>query len=372
MLYTRDCGNELLKYGIIIVINKLLIPNATILEVKMTTLKDIAKEANVSVTTVSNVIHGNHKRVAPETVEKINMIIDRDNYVPNMTARSLVNKSSKIIGVINHVVPGKGGNFISDPFNSAVIDGIEEKLRESGYYLMVRIVYSEDDLFLLLRNWNIDGLILIGLFQDEFFERLMKAAVPFVLIDSYVDNHQVLNIGLDDCKGGYIATKYLIDKGHRNIVFASPIIKRNGVVEERFKGYNMALEDANIPFNDKNVYQQEIAIAEGIELGHKLSFRKDISAIFATADILAAGIISGLIEGGKRVPEDFSVIGFDDLYISSLTAPRLTTIHQDILEKGRVAVESLISVIEGATIKDYNVILPFTLVERHSVKNIKK
>jgi LacI family transcriptional regulator len=338
----------------------------------MVTLKDIAKEANVSVTTVSNVIHGNHKRVAQETVEKIKMIIEETNYVPNMTARSLVNKLSKIIGVINHVVPEKSGNFISDPFHSVVIEGIEEELREKGYYLMVRTVYSEDELFSLLRNWNIDGLILIGLFQDEFFEKLMNAGVPFVLIDSYIDNHKVLNIGLEDCNGGYMATKYLIDKGHRNIVFASPIIKYNGVVEERFKGYKLALKEANITFEKKNVYQQEITITEGIELGHKLANRTDVSAIFATADILAAGIISGLNEQGKRVPDDFSVIGFDDLYISSLTAPRLTTIHQDTQKKGKVAAESLIKVIEGDPIKNKNIIMPVTLVERHSVKDISK
>ncbi|MBL4933150.1 LacI family DNA-binding transcriptional regulator [Clostridium paridis] len=336
----------------------------------MPTLKDIAKEANVSVTTVSNVIHGNYKRVAQETVDKIKMIIEKNNYVPNMTARSLVNKLSKIIGVINHVVPGKGGNFISDPFHSVVIDGIEEKLREKGYYLMVRIVYSHEDLFSLLRNWNIDGLILIGLFQDEFFEKLENANVPFVLIDSYVDNPKVLNIGIDDCKGGYLATKYLIDKGHSSIVFASPIIKRNGVVEERFLGYKMALKEGGIPFNSKNIYQQEIVASEGIELGHKLSKRNDVTAIFATADILAAGIISGLNEQGKRVPDDFSVIGFDDLYISSITAPRLTTIHQDPQEKGKVAAESLIKVIEGDEIENNNLILPVSLVERYSVKAI--
>jgi LacI family transcriptional regulator len=288
-----------------------------------------------------------------------------------MTARSLVNKLSKIIGVINHVVPGKSGNFISDPFHSAVIAGIEEKLRERGYYLMVRTVYSEDDLFSLLRNWNMDGLILFGLFQDKFFERLMNADVPFVLIDSYIDNEKVLNIGLEDCKGAYMATKYLIDKGHKNIIFASPIIKKNGVVEERFKGYKMALKEAKIPYNKNNVYQQEITITEGIELGHKLSTRTDISAIFATADILAAGIVSGLNEKGKRVPEDFSVVGFDDLYISSLAAPRLTTIHQDPQEKGRVAVETLLSVIEGASAENNNIILPVSLVERNSVKDIK-
>jgi len=168
-----------------------------------------------------------------------------------------------------------------------------------------------------------------------------------------------------------MATKYLIHKGHRNIVFASPIIKRNGVVEERFKGYKMALKEANIPFENKNVYQQEITITEGIELGHKLSSRTDVTAIFATADILAAGIISGLNEQGKGVPDDFSVIGFDDLYISSLTSPRITTIHQDAQEKGKVAAESLINVIEGAAIENYNVILPVSLIERHSVKDIK-
>lgn len=337
----------------------------------MVTLKDIAREANVSVTTVSNVIHGNHKRVAPETVAKINTIIEKSNYVPNMTARSLVNKLSKIIGVINHVVPEKSGSFLSDPFHSVVIEGIEEKLREKGYYMMVRTVYNEDELFSLLRNWNMDGLILIGLFQDEFSEKLMNADVPFVLVDSYINNHKVLNIGLEDRNGGYMATKYLIDKGHRNIVFASPVIKENGVVEERFKGYRLALKEADIPYDRRNVYQQEISITEGIELGHKLAERTDVTAIFATADILAAGIISGLNEQGKRVPDDFSVIGFDDLYISSLTAPRLTTIHQDTQEKGKVAAEALIRVIEGEPVESNNITLPVTLVERHSVRDIR-
>lgn len=336
----------------------------------MPTLKDVAREANVSVTTVSNVIHGNSKRVAKETVDRINMIIEKLNYVPNMTARSLVNNLSKIIGVINHVVPREGGNFIADPFHSVIIGGIEEKLREKGYYLMVRTVYNEDDLFALLRNWNLDGLILIGLSKDAFFEKLMNSNVPVVLIDSYVENDKVLNIGLEDRKGGYMATKYLIDNGHRNIVFASPMIKKSGVVEERFKGYKMALEEANIPFKSENVYQQEITIIEGIELGHKLSLRTDISAIFATADILAAGIVSGLNEMGKNVPEDFSVVGFDDLYISSLIFPRLTTIHQDAQKKGKVAAEMLISSIEGEVIEKRNIILPVSLVERHSVKDI--
>ena len=158
----------------------------------MASLKDIAKEANVSVTTVANVIHGNHKRVAKETVDRINEIVQRTNYVPNMTARSLVKKFSKIIGVINYSSTGKKGNFISDPFYSAVIAGIKEELREKGYFLMIWTVFSEEDLFSLFRNWNMDGLILIGAFKDKFYEKLIDAKVPLVLIDSYVDNKKIL------------------------------------------------------------------------------------------------------------------------------------------------------------------------------------
>lgn len=338
----------------------------------MASLKDIAKEAGVSVTTVANVLHGNHKRVAKETVDKINEIIKRTNYVPNMTARSLVKKLSKIIGVINFVTEDKKGNFISDPFHSVVIAGIEEELREKGYFLMIRTVFSEDDLFSLFRNWNMDGLILIGVFQDKFFEKLAQANIPLVLIDSYVEKNKFLNIGIDDFEAGYQATKYLIENGHRRIVFASPIIKKDGVVEERFKGYKKALDEAVIKLEERNVYQQEITITEGIELGHKLSSRDDITAIFATADILAAGIITGLNEMGKNIPEDFSIIGFDNLYISSLTAPRLTTINQDVNEKGKIAAKSLISLIEGKGTENKNIILPTSLVERQSVKNLKK
>jgi len=170
---------------------------------------------------------------------------------------------------------------------------------------MIRTVFSEEDLFSLFRNWNMDGLILIGAFKDKFFEKLIDAKVPLVLIDSYVDNKKILNIGIEDYEAGYMATKYLLEKGHRDIVFASPIIRKGGVVEERFKGYKKALEEFNIHFEEKNVYEQEITITEGIELGHRLSKRKDITAVFATADILAAGVITGLDEKGKGFQKIF-------------------------------------------------------------------
>ncbi len=133
-------------------------------KIAMPTIKDIAREANVSVTTVSNVIHGKHSRVAQETVERIERIIAVNNYTPNLSARALVNKSSRIIGVINHLIQSQPISFLEDPFHGALLGGVERKLRERGYYMMIRTVANEEELFSLFRNWNLDGVILTGLF----------------------------------------------------------------------------------------------------------------------------------------------------------------------------------------------------------------
>jgi LacI family transcriptional regulator len=333
----------------------------------MLTIKDIAREAKVSVTTVSNVIHGRHSRVAKETIERINTIIKVHNYTPNLSARALVNKSSRIIGIINHLIQSQSMSFLQDPFHSALLGGIEKKLRERGYYMMIRTVANEGELYSLFRNWNLDGVILIGLFNGSFFSRLLEANKPVVLLDSYIKHNKVFNVGLDDYQGGFMATQYLIEKGHRNILFASPHIHRQGVIEERFKGYQGALKTNRIAFSWDKVYQQEITIDEGIALGRTLSARQDVTAIFATADMLAAGIMTGLSEGGRRIPEDVSIIGFDDVLFSQITSPPLTTIHQDVEEKGAVAAEIMMDQLEGKIPETRNIVMPVKLVERGSV-----
>lgn len=337
----------------------------------MPTIKDIAREANVSVTTVSNVIHARTDHVAPETVERINKIIEKRNYAPNMSARSLVNKASKIIGVINHLIPEQAGSFLQDPFHGAFIGGIERELRLRGYFMMVRTVESETEILSLFRNWNLDGVILTGLFEDSFFGRLVKTDKPIVLLDSYIENEKIFSVGLEDFRGGYLATSHLIGRGHREIVFASPHVARGGVLEERLKGYKAALKEAGIPFSARNVYEQEITIPEGIRLGQVLSERKDVTAIFATADLLAAGILSGLGSRGVRVPEDKSIVGFDDFYISRLTTPQLTTVHQDAEEKGAIAAALMADYLSGKGASSRKVVLPVSLVERDSVADLR-
>ncbi len=336
----------------------------------MITLRDIAREAGVSITTVSNVINEKKCRVSKELVERIKEIIQRENYVPNLTARTLAKNSSRIIGVINHLVPKLNGGFLVDPFHNAFISGIEERVREKGYFVMVRTVEDAKGLQTIHRNWNLDGLILTGLFKDDFLESVINLEIPFALIDSYVDQPDVYNVGLEDMQGGYLATKYLIEHGHRVIAFASPPVKPNGVIDQRLQGYKKALEEYDLSFNPDLVFQGEITIPEGIKLGIRLGQRPDITAVFANADILAAGIMSGLQEIGLSVPKDKSIVGFDDNYLSLITSPRLTTIHQNAEEKGAIATEMIFAQINKDESQIHNVILPVSLIERDSVRRI--
>ncbi len=339
----------------------------------MVTIKDVARAVGVSTTTVSNVIHGNLGRVSPDMVEKIEAAIAHLKYVPNMSARALVNNASRIIGVINHLVPLESGGFFQDPFHGALLAGIEQTLREWGYYLMVRTIDNIPELMSLLNNWNLDGLILTGIFPTDFYKSLMSHKTPILLIDSYINDDRLLQVGLEDEQGGYIGTRHLLESGHKDILFCGPPILHEGVLAQRFQGYCRALHEFQIKLDMKNVYQQEIGIEQGTALGRELAARQDYTAIFATADILAAGLISGLTEAGRKVPEDISIVGFDDLNIARLTSPQLTTVHQDVVEKGVIAARMLIDALQGkSSASSRSIVMPVRLVCRQSVRRLNE
>ena len=337
----------------------------------MVTLKDIAAEAGVSITTVSNVVHNRQSRVSPELVRKIEKIIQREHYAPSMSARSLANDQSNIIGVITHLTPQNTGSTIGDPFMSSFVDSIEKRTREEGYYLMVRAVEDAAELASLSRSWRLSGLILTGMFQDDFFDTTRELGIPYVLIDSYVNDPNACCVGLEDEKGGYIAAKYLLEKGHRSVAFASPSIRPGGVIEKRFLGYRRALDEYRIPFDPSLIYTQEITVDEGKKLGRALAGRQEVTGIFASADILAAGIMAGLSERGLSIPEDKSIVGFDDNYLAQLTVPGLTTIHQDADRKGILATDAILKQLRNEPIEEKSVILPVYLVERGSVLTLR-
>lgn len=334
----------------------------------MVTIEDIAREAGVSATTVSNVIHGRTNKVSSYTVELINKIIRERGYVPNLSARAMKTRSSKVVALINHLESRDQQKFMSDPFFMDLTGAVEKALREQGYFLMIRAISDPAELTAFLRNWNVEGLFMPSLFENEpFYETLRSLKLPVVLTDSYVsDLGNMVNIGLEDFEGARLAVDYLAKQGHRRIVFAGPAVKPGGVVEQRLLGYRRALARNGVEFDPSLVFECEFSTTKMMELGSRLAARRDITAIFATADMLAAGIMSGLQQAGRIVPRDISVVGFDDINWARMTMPMLTTIHQDAARKGRIAAQCMIELLEGKRVPLQTQALPVQLVIRSS------
>lgn len=338
----------------------------------MVTIKDIAAIAGVSATTVSNVINGKRSRVSEQTIQKINKAIDELGYVPNMSARALVSNSSNVIGFINHVVTDNNSNFMEDPFLAKFIGILEHVLRENGYYLMLRTVETPEQFKTFLRNWPIDGLFIAGIFDDNFFNAITPLSLPTVLIDSYVHQEGICNVGIEDFKGSNEATMYLINKGHKKIAYATFHIQhQDGVLMERFLGYKFALIENSIPFDPELVFECGTNLKYTEEICDYIINHPDVTAIVTTADIIAANIMVNLRNRGIRIPEDVSIIGFDDLNICTLTYPALTTVHQDMTEKGIAAVNFMLQLLSEEKLISNEFILKTSIVERDSVRSLK-
>ena len=196
-------------------------------------LKTIAETAGVSTATVSNVINGNYHKVSQKTIEKIQKIIEENEYQPSATARSLASKESKIIGVvISHV--GEEEIFSMSPYNARLLGFLENYVRREGYYLMLRCTRECKEIIPLFSSWNVDGIILFGAFEDEVEGIRKHLDVPTVYIDAYTERNEIANVGIDDYKGGSLAARYLIGKGHRKIAFVGPDINSQGVIQQRY------------------------------------------------------------------------------------------------------------------------------------------
>ena len=333
----------------------------------MITLKDIAKEAGVSSVTVSNVINGNYKKVSAEKIEEIQEIIKKYHYVPNAVARSLAVKESKLIGVVIPYV-AENENFLQSPYNAEILGVLEKWIRKNGYYLMVRCVNSCKEIIPVINTWNVDGVVFLGSYSYEVRELKKQLQLPMVFIDTYADEKGIVNIGINDFRGGYIATKYLISKGHRSICFVGPCYVEGNVVEKRYDGYLRAMQECGYGDNISSEHASDTSYECGIDIGKKIAtVKEEVTAVFATADILALGLIRGLRLNGKRVPQDVSVIGFDNLLECRYSTPQLTTISQNISLKAERAADALFQMIREKKKLSINEIIEVELVERQSV-----
>ncbi|RDI21536.1 LacI family DNA-binding transcriptional regulator [Lentzea flaviverrucosa] len=331
------------------------------------TLKDIAQAAGVSVMTVSNVINGKSARVSVETVERVRRIIDERGYVPSASARSLAANRSRLVGLL---VPAASEDSLAiSPHNIAIIGQIERRLRKRGYHLLLRGVSDTAEIGEALRSWSLDGAVLLGFLDEEIagLHRKVTGATPVLAIDSYAAGPLTTGVRSDDFTGARLAAAHLLSLGHRRIVFAGPSFTDVGVVHERFLGFRQAFEDAGLSTADCPVETLNTTHENGAALGRRwLGAHPDATAVFATADILAIGIIEGMLEAGIGVPDQVSVVGFDDLDISAYITPKLTTIAQDIVGKATHAVDRLLTLVEGGERPAGPLVLDVRLVTRNS------
>ncbi|HZY67959.1 MAG TPA: substrate-binding domain-containing protein, partial [Devosia sp.] len=218
----------------------------------------------------------------------------------------------------------------------------------------------------ILSSWNVDGLIVLGVYKETLFEQLKGRSLPTLLIDSYVDDEHFYHLGIDDEQAAFEATSHLIAQGHANIAVVTGVIRANGVVERRVAGYRRALEAAGITYDPALVFSRSVSFDWGNEAAAGIAANPAITAAFCTADLIAAGLLAGLHKLGKRIPEDVSVMGFDNLSVSRMVYPALTTVDQSIAEKGRLAGELIASILDKRDTARKTVV-PTTVIERDSV-----
>lgn len=338
----------------------------------MITIKNIADMLGISTTTVSNVIHGKTGEVSQQTVERVEKLLAECDYVPNNSARSLTQNRSNIIGLALRGRKDKYDNIIADPFFSELIGGIEAEIRSQGYFMMI---YSSDDIAELIRNvltWNVDGLILIGMLHDDFIRVKSRYKKPMVLIDSYAprDIMNYMNVGLEDEQGSYEMTCYLLNQGHRKIAFLADNME--GVDYIRYTGHQKALLDYGLKAKEEDLLIIRPGMLEQESSMEELYHRaKDYTAFMCCSDYYAVILMNYFSDRGIKIPDDLSFTGFDDILLSRVIRPALTTIHQDITKKGRLAVEYLLKMVHGIEFAERDVKVPVELVIRDSVKQIK-
>ena len=337
----------------------------------MIRIKDIAQRAGVSATTVSNVIHGNTRKVSQATIDKINRIIEETNYVPSMGARVLAGNGPRIIGVIVGTEERFREEKLQDPFTGSILGKIETELSRRGYYMMFHMSSGMEENCQLASAWNVEGLLTIGISAEDNLEIRRLSRAPVVSIDVYYGKRAIPNVGLDDFSGGYEMAKYLLKKGHRRILFLTPWDV--GVDKARWEGVQKALREYGVERIEECRQLMPCAHEERMEL-HRRNLEKyrRYTALFFSSDYYAAEGIQFLHDEGIRVPEELSVVGFDNNSYATLIRPALTTVAQDVREKGWQAVDMLMKLIEngGEEGVKTQTKLPIRIVERESVRQL--
>ncbi len=334
-------------------------------------IKDVAKAAGVSTSTVSYVLNQkSSESISAQTTQRVWEAVRTLNYVPNLNARSLTSRRTNLIGVvIPQTEPGKEFMF-SNPFYGELLSAIEYTARRNGYHLLLSGPEPDQSYVGIARNRGVDGIIIVGSYPTKSLSELHQLSVPVVLVDTYVKDPVFHTIGIDDRLGGLLATRHLLEMGHRRIAFVSGSISEQGVTQKRFLGYMDALSEFGLALDERHLYLGSVSFEFAQSVAQEMERRGNReTAAFATADIMGMGLIKGLRHMNRTIPDDLSVVSFDDVDLARMSDPSLTTIHQDIAQKGISAVEMILAAADGHKEKQES-ILPIQLMVRDSVRRI--
>lgn len=342
----------------------------------MVRLIDIAKKANVSTATVSNVIN-NRGSVGEKTRKRVLEIIEKLNYKPNVIAKSLKTQQTNIIGVIVEDL---------SVFNAPeIIDGINKYAEENGYSILLTNMrlfkkYGNDfpskeecekiafPLFQQLLSNRVEGIIYIGIHSRNVTGILPKTDIPVVYSYCYTTNEEDYCVNYDDDKASYKATEYLIKKGHTEIGLISGLINSSSA-HSRFNGYRRALMDHELEFNPSFIKSGDWEYETGYTMAKDLLNQpKKPTAIIAMNDLMAGGVIQVARDLGYSLPDQLSIVGFDNREISQYYTPRLTTMALPLGDMGAKALDILLNSHSERDKTKIN--LECTLIERDSVKTI--
>lgn len=333
------------------------------------TIKDVAKMADVSISTVSRVINDS-KPVSPEARRRVIHAIEVLDYKPNEVARSLVTKKSNLIGVIV--------NDIGNSYVSQVLRGVEEIGRMFKYDILLSSSYEDPEIEVKFANLfsqkQVEGIIVISeILNNKLMYKLEEFKIPYVVINRFYNIDEAPTVSINNKAASIHMTEYLLEMGHSKIAYVALRKDMDRTVEKyKISGYKEVMKEAHL--NPRVIYSEgseEDDVEEFIEEVVELVNEKKVTAIFCSQDLIAIYLINLLLDRGIRVPEDVSVTGFGGSKMSSIFRPRLTTVKEPFYDIGAVAIRKLLKKIDKSDQdEEETVLLPVEILKRDSVKEL--
>lgn len=328
------------------------------------TIDQVAKAAKVSPATVSRVLNGTAK-VSPEKQKAVRKAVAKYNFTPNATARRLAGGRSGLIALL---MEESSEEFFLNPFWGQVVQGFSTAITDAGYFPLLLLRpknAAEDSLFSTLQAGQLDGIAIFSWHRPiKSFEKMLDPKMAVVFGGDLGGSKKYPYVDVDNVKGGYLATKHLIDAGCKNIVTITGDLKLQSG-RDRLDGYEKALIGAGMKVDDELIIHGDYTQLKAEELTRQLLRRKiKFDGIFAANDLSAMGVINLLLQNGTSVPEQVKVVGFDDSPIAVKNQPSITTIRQPIRELGAQVAATLLAILDGQDVDDR--VLDVKLIKRQS------